>query len=354
MTDRSCPDGHRTFAERLLIVAAFAVITWMLWELRSLFVIVIGAVVFAVLLRSIANPISRAAGVGPRVSTAIAVMLVLAVLLCAGWLFGSQASSQFAVLTAAMPLSWDALQARAAAIPMGEQLLEAVTQGQDLPARITGLFSLVTNAATTLVLIGFGAVFLAAQPKLYIEGLVLLVPRRGRPQLRQTFEDTGRALRLWLLGQLISMVVVGLLTGVGLWLAGVPSPLALGLIAGLTEGIPYIGPIIGAIPGLLLALTAGPETVTWALLVYLAVQQIEGNTLVPMIQHRMVNLPPALTLFWIVAAGMLFGMLGLIFAAPMLVVLYVMVKRLYVREALGTPTPVPGADDGGENPQAAT
>lgn len=345
MQDSSGPARHRLFVERLLIVAVFVVIAWMLWEVRSLLVIVTGAVVFAVLLRSIADPISRAVGVGPRFATGIAVVLVLAVLLCAGWLFGSQVSSQFALLGEAMPHSWDALRARAAAFPMGEQLLDAVTQGRDLPARLTSLFTLVTGAATTLVLIAFGAVFLAAQPGLYVRGLVVLVPRRGRERLRRALGDTGRALRLWLLGQLISMVVVGVLTGVGLWLAGVPSPLALGLIAGLTEGIPYIGPIIGAIPGLLLALTAAPQTVLWALLVYVAVQQIEGNTLVPMIQHRMVSLPPALTLFWIVAAGMLFGMLGLIFAAPMLVVLYVMVKHLYVRETLGTPTPVPGAEE---------
>lgn len=342
MTDSGTP-RHRLFVERLLIVAAFAVLAWMLWEVRSLLVVIIGAVVFGVLLRSIADPISRFTGLGARATTAIAVLIVIGVLLAAGWLFGSQASAQFALLGQAIPHSWDALRERAAALPMGEQLLDAVTQGRDLPARLTSLFTMITGAATTLVLIAFGAGFLAAQPRLYLDGLVMLVPRGGRERLRQALDDTGRALRLWLLGQLISMVVVGVLTGVGLWLAGVPSPLALGLIAGLTEGIPYIGPIIGSVPGLLLALTAGPQTVFWALLVYLAVQQIEGNTLVPLIQHRMVSLPPALTLFWIVAAGMLFGVLGLIFAAPMLVVLYVMVKRLYIHEALGTPTTIPGA-----------
>jgi len=121
--------------------------------------------------------------------------------------------------------------------------------------------------------------------------------------------------------------------------------MALGLIAGLTEGIPYLGPIVGSIPGLLLALLQGPETAMWALIVYVAVQQIEGNTLVPLIHHEFVNLPPALTLFWIVAAGLIFGVVGVIFATPMLVVLFVMVKRLYVREALDTDTVLPGETD---------
>jgi predicted PurR-regulated permease PerM len=149
-------------------------------------------------------------------------------------------------------------------------------------------------------------------------------------------------LRLWLIGQAISMIVVGLATGIGLWLAGVPSAVALGVIAGLTEAVPYVGPIVGSIPGLLVALTVGPETAFWALVVYVIVQQLEGYALLPIIQRRMVSLPPALTLFWIMAAGLLFGALGVVFAAPILVVIYVLVKRLYVREALGTPTRIPG------------
>src|SRR5690606_38012156 len=94
-----------------------------------------------------------------------------------------------------------------------------------------------------------------------------------------------------------------------------------------------------------MALLEGPETLLWALLVYVVVQQIEGNTLTPLVHRKMVNLPPALTLFSIIAAGLIFGVIGLIFATPLLVVIYVLVKRLYVREALGTYTPIPGEDD---------
>jgi predicted PurR-regulated permease PerM len=135
---------------------------------------------------------------------------------------------------------------------------------------------------------------------------------------------------------------LSLLTGLGLWLVGVPSPLALGLIAGLLEIIPYAGPIISAVPGLILALTQSPTEALWALLVYVVVQQIEGNILMPVVQKKAVSLPPALTVFGVVAAGILFGIPGLTFAGPLLVVAFVLVKRLYVRGALGTSTPVPG------------
>ena len=97
------------------------------------------------------------------------------------------------------------------------------------------------------------------------------------------------------------MLIVGVLTGVGLWLAGVPSPLALGLLAGLADIVPYAGPVAAAVPGLLLALLQGPETAFWALVVYIIVQQIEGNLILPVVQRHMVTLPPALTIFSIIA-----------------------------------------------------
>ncbi|KHK91105.1 hypothetical protein LK12_09325 [Novosphingobium malaysiense] len=333
---------HRLFVERLMIIVVFGVIVAVLWHIRSLIVVVTGAVVLAVLLRAIADPISEHTRLGTRLSTAAAVLIVAGVIGCAGWLFGSTMADQFAHLSSTIPTSWEEIRTLADAVPFGPQMLASMESGVDIPKLLPQIFNMVGNAATTLLLILFGAVFFAAQPSLYTRGVVKLVPPDRRTLVSQSLQDSGRALRLWLLGQLISMIVVGVLTGVGLWIAGVPSAMALGFIAGLTEGIPYLGPIIGSIPGILLALMQGPETALWALLVYVAVQQIEGNTLVPILHREFVSLPPALTLFWIIAAGLIFGIVGIIFATPLLVVLYVMVKRLYVREALDTETSLPG------------
>jgi predicted PurR-regulated permease PerM len=138
------------------------------------------------------------------------------------------------------------------------------------------------------------------------------------------------------------MVVVGLLTGIGLWLIGVPSALALGLLAGLLEFIPFAGPIIAAIPAVLLAMVVGPEVALWTVALYVGIQQIEGNVLQPLLQQYAVELPPVVLIFSLLGFGMLFGTLGIILAAPLTVVSYVLVKRLYVQEALGTATPIPG------------
>ena len=146
--------------------------------------------------------------------------------------------------------------------------------------------------------------------------------------------ESERALRLWLKGQAIAMVVVGLLTGIGLWALGMPSAFALGLLAGVLEFIPFAGPIIAAVPAILLALAVSPELALWVMLLYFAVQQFEGNLLTPLVQQYAVDLPGVVLLFSLIGFGTLFGTLGVILAAPLAVVTMVLVKRLYVIETL--------------------
>jgi predicted PurR-regulated permease PerM len=152
-------------------------------------------------------------------------------------------------------------------------------------------------------------------------------------------------LRLWLLGQLASMTMIGVLTALGLWAIGVPSAFALGLLAALAAFVPYLGPILSALPALLLALNEGTDTLLFTAALYIAVQQVESYVVTPLIQQRVATLPAAVTVFAIVAAGLLFGAPGVLLAAPLTMVAYVLVKRLYVEEALETPTDVPGEKD---------
>jgi predicted PurR-regulated permease PerM len=210
----------------------------------------------------------------------------------------------------------------------------------------------VGNALADILLVIVGGIYLAAQPDLYRVGLLKLVPARGRSLAAQALDASGRALRLWLLGRMVSMAAVGLLTWLGLMIIGVPSALTLGLLAALLEFIPFIGPILSAVPALLLGFAAGPDKAIWVALLFLAIQQFEGNVLEPLVQQRAVDLPPALLLFALVAGGLVFGVAGIILAAPLTVVLYVMVKRLYVQEALDTATPLPGEGEGVATPRS--
>jgi hypothetical protein len=191
------------------------------------------------------------------------------------------------------------------------------------------------SALEAVVVIGFSAAYLAAQPDLYRDGALLLVRRRHRHRAAEALDSVGHAVRLWLVGQLIEMAVIGALTAGATWLVGLPTPLALGLIAGLTEFVPYLGPIVAAIPALLVAVTQGADVVLWTLGAYLAIHLFEGNLLMPLLQRWLVSVPPALMLLGITAFGLLFGVVGVIVAAPMVVALFTAVRKLYVEGTLG-------------------
>ena len=343
---RAMPDQRREFIYRALIVFALIVLGGVLLRISTVLPLIFGAVLVAVLFRAIAEPLARRTNMPDGLALAAAVTIIFGILAAAAWLLGSEVRAQVAVLTETVPASWQALERRLEAWGMTDQLDEMVA---DMKPSGSGMLSQVGGVALTfgsgladLLLVLVGGVYLAAQPQLYRTGLLKLVPPSRRELAADAVDDSGRALRLWLLGQLVSMTIIGTVTGIGLWLIGVPSALTLGLLAGLLEFIAIIGPIIAAIPALLIALTQGADVALWTLGLYIMVQQLEGNIVQPMVQQRAVDLPPALLLFSLVISGLLFGIVGVILAAPMTVLVFVLVKRLYVREALQTETSVPG------------
>ena len=348
MSHPAAPPSHRAFIERLVIALAIVGLALLLWTLRDLLILVFGAVLVAVILSIIAHPIRRRLGVPQWVSLVAAVLIVLAVFGLAFWLFGAETANQATALREAIPQAWAALQARLEPLGLAEPMRQWVTglqgAGGGVLSNLGRVALSVSNGVADTLLVLVGGIYLAAQPRLYRDGLLKLVPPRGRALADQALEDSWAALRLWLLGRLVSMTFIGLLTGIGLWLIGIPGALALAVIAFILEFVPFVGPIIAAVPAILLAVAFDPVKALWVGGLYLGIQQLEGNVIEPIVQQRAVDLPPALLLFSIVAGALLFGGVGILFAAPLLVVLFVMVKRLYVREALDTATPMPGEE----------
>lgn len=336
----------RLFVRRVLIVLALAALFFLAWELRSLFLMLFGAVVIATIFRALADRIRQLTGCPEGVAVAISILMVLATALVLIVLFGSQVSRQAALLRETLPVAWRSFEARVGDVGLGEQLKQ-LTRSVRSPTGFSAfgsfIMSLGSGIVDVLVVIVAG-IFLAAQPRFYTTGAIKLVPPAKRALALEAMEESERALRLWLRGQIIAMIVVGLLTGIGLWALGMQSALALGLLAGVLEFIPFAGPILSAVPAVLLALAVSPDLALWVLLLYIVVQQFEGNVLTPLVQQYAVDLPGVVLLFSLLAFGILFGALGVVLAAPLAVVTYVLVKRLYVIETLRTPTPIPGED----------
>ena len=350
MAEPGKDQSEHIFIRRVLIVFGIAALFFIAWQLRTLLLMIFGAVVVATVFRSFADRLAPLVGGRTNIAITLSIVLILGTFVGLVALFGSHVVQQVETLKATLPAAWKAVEAQLGDLGLGEQFkhfAESIRApgGGSFSAFGRTILSIGGGIADVLVVLVAG-IFLATQPRFYLTGTVKLVPPARRALALEAVTESERALRLWLRGQLIAMLVVGMLTGAGLWYLGMPSAFTLGLLAGVLEFIPFAGPILSMVPALLLALAVSPDLALWVLLLYFAVQQFEGYLLTPLVQQYAVDLPGVILLFSLIASGALFGTLGIILAAPLTVVLYVMVKRLYVIEALHTPTPIPGETKG--------
>ncbi|MCK5908497.1 MAG: AI-2E family transporter [Caulobacter sp.] len=347
MTDS--PDRTLSSARLALALLATVSLVFLVWRLAHVALIAFAAVIVAVLLRALADPLSRRARLPEGAALVVSGLVIVAVLAASSWLFGATVVGQLNGLAARLPSDEAQLRTLLERLPFGAALSDFSFNAGTLAGGVQGVagrvggyalnaFSALTNTALVLV----AGVYLALKPAAAREGLLLLVPESRTSTMRAVLDTAGRALRLWLLGTFADMAVVAVMTGAGTALIGLPSPVALGILAGVASFVPIVGPIVSVVPALLIAVQESPSMVLWTVLVYVAVQQIESNLIFPFIQRRAVDLPPVLSLFGVLAFGVLLGPLGVVLATPLLVVGLVFLKRLYVRESLGKAVKIPG------------
>ncbi len=200
------------------------------------------------------------------------------------------------------------------------------------------LFSFLSSTIavlTGLILIIFMSIYIGSNPKLYHHGLLHLFPHRVRPRAREVLNAVGITLRKWLMAQLVAMVVIGVVTTVTLKLLGVKAALPLGIIAGLLEFIPMVGPLLSAIPAVAMCFVDSPQKALFVALAYSGIQFFENHLLIPILMKEGVDLPPVLTLIGLAVMSVVFGFLGMLVAVPLLAAIVVAVKLLYVEDVVG-------------------
>lgn len=327
------------FLRRLLSVVAVVALALALWQVVEVLLLVFGAVLIAIALNGIADPLRRAVGGSRRLAVSIVALLIVSAIGMLAWLFGSTVATQLGEVARQLPDAVEQLASPADLQALGT-LLERSSIGELLKSAYTlstGLFASLAGALLVLA----GGIYLAIDPARYREGLLAMVPPASTFSIRAALDECALALRKWLLGQLLAMALVGLMTAAGLWLLGVPAYIGLGIIAGLLEFIPIVGPIAGAIPAILLATTKDITTVLSVVALFVFIQQVENNAIMPIVTGRALLMPPAVGLFAVVALGVLLGPIGILFAYPLAGVIDVLVRQLYVRELLGKRTTLP-------------
>jgi predicted PurR-regulated permease PerM len=208
------------------------------------------------------------------------------------------------------------------------------------------MFSSTVAVLGGLIIMLFVAIFVAVDPGLYHRGLMHLFPHRARRRAGEVLSATAATLRRWLLMQMVAMIAIGIVSTVVLLLLNVKAAIALGIIAGLLEFIPYVGPILSAVPAIAMALVDGPEKAIYVALAYTAIQQLEGVVLQPLLMKEGLKLPPVVTILGQALFSLVFGFLGLLLAVPLLATVMVPIKLLYVRDVVGDEVTVPGEESG--------
>ena len=339
-------DPARATARHVVVlVATLIVLALLAARLADVILMAFAAVLVAILLHAVAAPLHARLRLGRTLALAAAVLVTAACVAAAVWTFGRQAEAQLVALNEGLPRAWAQLQARLSSTPFGDEALAGLQQWRGFEWLVSFGPRLAADAAGGLagtVIVLFAGLYIAFHPGSYVEGTLLLIPRARRDRARHVLDQVYFALRRWLVGQLCSMALVGVTTGVGLAIVGVPSAAALGLIAAIGQLVPVIGPMVAPLPGLLVALETGPQTLLWAGLVYLVSAQLEANVITPLVLRQLAQLPMAVTLFAVLAMGVLLGPLGVLLATPLAVVAYVLIRTIYIEGVLGEALAPPG------------
>lgn len=320
------------FAGIVLLLIVFAV---------DILLLLFASILLAILLRSLAEPLAARLHISPRWAVMVVVALLAVSLSIIAWIIAPSIGEQVRELRASLPEALQRLQQELSRFVWLEVFLDSAQQlaGTGAPpqvaSRVTSAVSGTLSALGHTVVAIVIALYLAVDPRPYIDGTVRLFAPAHRARAREVLYAIGNTLRWWLFGKAISMALVGTAVFIGLVALGVKMAAALALIAALLDFIPNIGPLLAFVPAALFALLQGPTQVLYVALLYGAIQTVEGYLLTPLIERRTVELPPALTLTALLVGALFFGWLGLLLAAPLTAALLVTVQMVYVEDTLG-------------------
>lgn len=306
------------------------------------FLIVFSGIFLAVILNYFSRLLLKKTKLKYNTAFTIVILSFLGVNTILFSIIGSSLDRQIYDLIDNFPFMLDNLKSQLGKSNIGVQILNEIPKdpttffrdNKETTFKVLNSFYSTISSLSNLIIILFIGIYLASNPSTYTNGFIKLFPVLYRNRIRQVLEEIRKTLSLWMLAKLTSMIIVGVLTFIGLEILGIPYPYALALIASLCSFIPYLGPYIAFIPALLVVSMNNFDTVLYLTGLYVLIQIIEGYLVTPYIEKRFVSLPPALTMVWMIFIGLITGFFGLIIATPILAMLLVIIKEVYVKDYL--------------------
>ncbi|MGI8410177.1 MAG: AI-2E family transporter [Pyrinomonadaceae bacterium] len=342
--------SHRDFIQKIGIVVLFVLGLMLLWQGAEVFLLIFAGFLLAVFLRGLSEfgnkhtPLSETQAL-TAVLLSIAGFTVIGI-----WLLTDSMQNQFDELSNQLPGAFEQARQKIAQYPLGRRIIEQIPSPQQIVTgpssnvwgRVTGIFSTTFDVVVNVLIILVTAIYLAFNPKSYKEGVIKLVPKVREKRAREVLNTVEFTLRRYLLGTFASVTINGSITFLGLWFLGVPFAIPLAVITSIFNIVPNFGPLAASVPAILIAFSLSPTKALYVALLYLAIQNIDGFLTTPLIQQRAVAIPPVLIIAGQLLLAVIFGFLGLLLAVPIVAVVFVLVKMIYVEDILGKRVEVKG------------
>jgi predicted PurR-regulated permease PerM len=344
-------EKERLFTRRVLVVVAIVTATVAAAAIFlagvQVFLLAFAGILLAVFLHTLSGYCSRYCHLSHAWSLALVIFLVLLIAGGLGWFMGATLSNQASRLAQDLPRSFQKLEQWLRHFRWGQLILGRKPEAQKMiqqqvPQNIGLAATTLVSIFGGIIVIFFLGIILAAAPGVYRAGLLHLIPKPFRSRISDVLDAETIMLRRWLTGKVVSMAAAGLLTAGAMLLLKIPLALTLGILAALGEFVPNFGPILAALPAVLLALLDQPIRAAYVAIAYIIIQTVQSYFIQPYVQQKAVDLPMALIIIMQVLMGVLFGPLGLALATPLAAVGLILVKMLYVEDVLGDQIEVRG------------
>ncbi len=327
-----------SFQKRVWIttgILAFTIIILLVFKATfGVFLLVLAGTLIAIFFRGLSNFIQRKTKWKEGVCVAISIIGTLLIVAGLFWLIGAKVQAQIAELMETLPKTIDNAKVKLNNSSIGEKIIDKLSSKNSLDkAQVFAgqFFQSTFGVFGDIYVILFVGIFFTISPQTYTKGILQLIPVKGQKKADQVLDKLGEHLRNWLKGKLFSMFVVFVLTAIGLAIIGMPLWLVLALLAGMISFIPNFGPLLALIPAVLVALMQSPETTALVVGLYILIQFIESNFITPLVQQKLINIPPALLIIAQLLMATLTGGWGLVLATPLTVIVIILVQELYLK-----------------------
>lgn len=317
------------------IVAFVVIILWLLKATFSVLLLILAGTLIALYFRGLANLIHRKLHVPQKSSLAISTIGSLLLLVGFFWFAGSRIQQQAAELSDTLPSAVNNFKQQLSQNPIGLRVLKNMQSGNSLEkasAVARQFFHSTFGVLGDIYVVLFLGLFFTLSPGLYVDGFLKLIPTKAKPKAKEVVNIMASSLSKWLKGKLFAMLIVAILTAIGLLIIGMPMAFALALIAGILNFIPNFGPLIAMVPAVMVAMLQGPVTTMIVAALYILVQMLESNFITPQIQKKLINIPPALIIIAQLLMGVLTGGWGLLLATPLMLLVMIAVRELYIKK----------------------